>query len=338
MDDQALRPILETICARISHVEDRGAVADYIPELAGIDPGQFALSVCLADGSQVSVGDSDTEFSIQSVSKVFTLAIALGRYGDQFWDRIGREPSTHVFNSMQELEARGGIPPNPFVNAGAIATTDALLVGSTPKETLAEIISFVRLCALDEAIFFDPAVAESEKATGHRNWALAHFLRGCGNLVHDCDLTLGTYFHHCALAMSCAQLARAGRFLAGIHPSGNLISPTHVRSINALMMTCGHYDGSGEFAYRVGIPAKSGVGGGIMAVLPGKASIAVWSPGLDRHGNSKLGTYALEKLSQELGLSLFAVRPGQAASSAGQFQNTAPIIAFPINQILKAAS
>lgn len=307
MDKKSLHHLLEEICARMARADNRGAVADYIPELAGIDPGQFAMSICLPDGNQVSVGDADTEFSIQSISKVFTLAIALGRHGDRFWDRVGREPSTHVFNSVQELEARGGIPPNPFVNAGAIATTDALLVGATPKETLAEILRFVRQAASDDAVFLDPAVASSEKATGHRNWALAHFLRSCGNLLHDCELTLGTYFHHCALAMNCAQLARTGRFLAGIHPSGHLISPAHVRSINALMMTCGHYDGSGEFAYRVGIPAKSGVGGGILAVVPKQASIAVWSPGLDRHGNSLLGTTALEELSQALGLSVFAI-------------------------------
>ena len=306
MDIDRLRPVLEEICADMARATDRGKVADYIPELARVDPGQFAMSVCLPNGDQVSVGDALVEFSIQSVSKLFPLAIGLGRFGEKFWDRVGREPSTYVFNSVQELEARGGIPPNPFVNAGAIVSTDTLLVGATPKETLAEILQFVRQAASDENIYIDPAVAQSEKRTGHRNWALAHFLRACENLHHDCDLILGTYFHQCAIAMTCAQLARCGRFLAGLHPSGALISPAHVRSINALMMTCGHYDGSGEFAYRVGLPSKSGVGGGILAVLPGRASIAVWSPGLDAHGNSLLGTAALEQLSQRLDLSVFS--------------------------------
>lgn len=310
MNFDALRPLLDDICARMAAMPDRGTVASYIPELACIDPARFAMSICLPDGRQISVGDAKVEFSIQSVSKAFTLAIALGRYGDQFWSRVGREPSTHVFNSVQELEAREGIPPNPFVNSGAIATTDSLLVGATPKETLAEIVRFMRQAASDDAIFIDPQVAASEKETGDRNWALAYFLRSCGNLRHDCALTLGTYFHHCALAMTCEQLARAGRFLAGIHPDGNLIAPGHIRSINALMMTCGHYNGSGEFAYRVGVPAKSGVGGGILAVLPNRASIAVWSPGLDRYGNSLLGTQALEILSQDLGLSMFSITPG----------------------------
>jgi glutaminase len=307
MDESALGRVLADICARMAKRKERGTVASYIPELARVDPGQFSLSICLRNGRQLSIGDASVTFSVQSISKVFTLAIALGRIGDRFWERVGREPTTQVFNSVQELETRKGIPPNPFVNAGAIVTTDSLLVSATPKETLAEIIQFVRLAAGDDAIFIDPAVAASENATGHRNWSLAHFLKGTGNLVNDCDLTLGTYFHHCALAMNCEQLARSGRFLAGIHPGGSLVSLAHIRSINALMMTCGHYNGSGEFAYRVGFPAKSGVGGGILAILPGRASIAVWSPGLNSHGNSFLGNIALEILSQKLGLSLFAI-------------------------------
>lgn len=306
MEQQTIIQLLDAISARVAEVETRGNVADYIPELARIDPKQFAMSICLADGTQYSTGDAKREFSIQSISKVFTLASALGRYGDQYWNRVGREPSTNVFNSVQELEVRSGVPPNPFVNAGAIVTTDALLVGATPKETLAEILHFVRLAASDDAIFIDPSVAESENTTGHKNWALAHFLKACDNLENECEITLGTYFHHCAIAMTCEQLARSGRFLAGIHPGGGLISAGHVRSINALMMTCGHYNGSGEFAYRVGIPAKSGVGGGILAVVPRKASIAVWSPGLDRYGNSLLGTDVLAELTDALNISVFS--------------------------------
>lgn len=307
IDAQNLMSILDRIHHHIEQETDRGKVADYIPQLAAIDPNQFAMSICLANGKRYSVGDAQTEFSIQSISKVFTLALALGRYGDRYWDRVGREPSTNVFNSVQELEVRNGIPANPYVNAGAIATTDSLLVGSEPKETLAEIIRFVRMTASDEDIFMDPSVAQSEKATGHRNWSLAHFLRGSQNLLHEPDLVLGTYFHHCAIAMTCEQLAMSGRFLAGIHPTADLIPPSQIRSINALMMTSGHYDGSGEFAYRVGIPAKSGVGGGILAVVPRKASIAVWSPGLNQNGNSLLGTLALEQLSDALNLSVFAI-------------------------------
>ncbi len=301
-----LKDILTGLEARLTDAEDRGRVADYIPELARVDPTQFGISVCLADGTQISHGDSATPFSIQSVSKVFALAIALGRHGETLWRRVGREPSSRAFNSVVDLELEGGKPRNPFVNAGAIVVTDAILAGRAPKDTLAELLGFVRAAAGDDDVHIDRAVARSETETGHRNWALAHFLKSTDNLRHDCALTLGTYFHQCAIEMSCDQLARAGRFLAGLSRANDLIARDHVRGINTLMMTCGHYDGSGEFAYRVGFPGKSGVGGGILAVVPGRASIAVWSPGLNRWGNPLLGTKALEELSAATGWSLFS--------------------------------
>ena len=291
----------------MQHAEERGDVASYIPELAAIDPGLFGLSICLQDGTQLNIGDADRPFSIQSISKVFALAIALGRFGDQLWKRVGREPSVNTFNSIVDLELRSGLPRNPFVNAGAIVVTDAILVGGTPKSTLAEILRFVRTAASDDAIYIDENVARSETQTGHRNWSLAHFLKSCDNLRNSCELTLGTYFHQCAIEMTCSQLARAGRFLAGLRAEDDLISRDRVRSINALMMTCGHYDGSGDFAYRVGFPGKSGVGGGILAVVPGRASIATWSPGLNAYGNSLLGTRALEELSLFTKWSVFNV-------------------------------
>ena len=302
-----LADILTDLEARMRAADDRGTVAGYIPELARVDPGQFAISVCLADGTQFDRGDTATRFSIQSISKVFTLAIALGRLGDGLWRRVGREPSSNAFNSVVDLELEGGKPRNPFVNAGAIVVTDALLADRSPKETLAEILRFVRAAVDDDEIYIDEALAKSENRTGHRNWSLAHFLTSSGNLQNSCELTLGTYFHQCAIEMTTSQLARAGRFLAGLRAGHDLISRDNVRSINALMMTCGHYDGSGEFAYRVGFPGKSGVGGGILAVVPGVASIAVWSPGLNRYGNSMLGTIALEQLSQQMGWSVFDV-------------------------------
>ncbi len=302
-----LSTFLPDLATRMREAPDRGRVADYIPELARIDPGQFGLSICFADGTQSSLGDATTPFSIQSVSKVFTLAMALGRFGDELWIRVGREPSSNAFNSVVDLELEQGKPRNPFVNAGAIVVTDALMIGRHPQEALAEILLFVRAAAGDQSVYIDEAVAKSEKLTGHRNWSLAHFLKSTSNLRHDCELTLGTYFHQCAIEMTCQQLARAGRFLAGLQAKDDLISRHNVRSINALMLTCGHYDGSGEFAYRVGIPGKSGVGGGILAIVPGTASIAVWSPGLNRFGNSMLGTIALEELSLATGWSVFNV-------------------------------
>lgn len=284
---------------------DPGMVAQYILELAQVKPDQFGMAIALADGQVLSTGDAKTPFSIQSISKVFTLAIALGRLGDQLWERVGREPSGQAFNSILQLEHEAGIPRNPFINAGAIVVTDAILSGHAPREVLGEVLRFLREATGDDAIHIDGAVARSEQDTGHRNRALAHFLRAHGNLHNPVDLTLGTYFHQCAIEMSCVQLARAGRFLMEGAGVSRMVSPARVRRINALMMTCGHYDGSGDFAYRVGLPGKSGVGGGILAIAPGRASIAVWSPGLNAVGNSKRGAEAMEAVARATGWSVF---------------------------------
>lgn len=301
-----LQPILDQIGAAMAVAADRGRVADYIPELARASTAPFGMAVVTADGRTHATGDARVPFSIQSVSKVFTLAIALGRLGDQLWTRVGREPSGLAFNSMIQLEHENGIPRNPFINAGALVVTDAILSGHAPREVLGEILRFLREAAGDDDIHINRAVAASEQATGHRNLALAHFMRAHGNLVNPPELTCGTYFHQCAVEMSCVQLARAGRFLIGGAATGpRLVSPARVRRINALMMTCGHYDGSGDFAFRVGLPGKSGVGGGILVIAPGRASIAVWSPGLNEQGNSKLGTEAVEWLAREAGWSVF---------------------------------
>jgi len=286
--------------------DDRwGKVAAYIPELAGVDPKQFGIAVATADGEVTSAGDADTPFSVQSITKVFTLAIALGRSGDQLWKRVGREPSGRAFNSIVQLEQESGRPRNPFINAGAIVTTDEVLAGREPRETLGEIIQFVRAAAGDDDIHINHSVASSENAHGHRNFALAHFLASCGNLKNSPEKTLGTYFHHCAIEMSVRQLALAGRFLIETPDRPRLILPQRIRRLNALMLTCGHYDGSGDFAYRVGLPAKSGVGGGILAIVPGRASVAVWSPGLNRYGNSLKGTEAMAQLARSMDWSIF---------------------------------
>jgi glutaminase len=290
---------------------DRGEVATYIPELARADINAFGLAVIDAEGNLAAGGDSETPFSIQSISKVFTLTLALGKFGDRLWTRVGREPSGSQFNSIVQLEYERGIPRNPFINAGAIAVTDFILAGHHPREALGEILRFMQFLADDPSITIDEAVAASEQRTGFRNNALANYMKAYGVLENPVDLILGVYFHQCAIAMSCRQLAMAGRFLAhlGRNPSTGLsvVPPERALRINALMLTCGHYDGSGEFAYRVGLPGKSGVGGGILAIAPGKASIAVWSPGLDTSGNSRLGRIALEALTKRLGWSIFGV-------------------------------
>jgi glutaminase len=257
----------------------------------------------------VAAGAAETAFSIQSISKVFTLTLALGKAGDHLWTRVGRDPSGSPFNSIVQLERERGIPRNPFINAGAIAVTDLILSGHKPREALGDILRFIQFVADDPTIAIDEAVATSEQRTGYRNNALANYMKSFDVLDNPVDHTLGVYFHHCAIAMSCRQLAMAGRFLAhqGRNPSTGLsvVQPERALRINALMLTCGHYDGSGEFAYRVGLPGKSGVGGGILAVAPGKASIAVWSPGLDANGNSYLGRIALEALTRRMGWSIF---------------------------------
>jgi len=304
-----LGAVLNEIASEMLARPDRGKVADYIPELARVDDAAFGIAVIDADGTVFAAGDADVSFSIQSISKVFTLTLALGIAGDRLWRRVGREPSGNPFNSIVQLERERGVPRNPFINAGAIAVTDVILSGHQPREALGEILRFLRFLGQDDTIFVDKAVAESEKRTGFRNAALANYMKSFGVIENPVDFTLGVYFHHCAVAMSCRQLAMAGNYLAhaGRNPATGLsvVSPERARRINALMLTCGHYDGSGEFAYRVGLPGKSGVGGGILAVAPGKASIAVWSPGLDPNGNSHLGRIALEMLAKRMGWSIF---------------------------------
>lgn len=300
-----LQPVLDRIAEIARTTENRGKVADYIPELAGVSPDQFAIAIARPGQPTLIAGDAQVPFSIQSVSKVFMLALALGKLGDRLWSRVGREPSGHSFDSMMLLELEKGYPRNPFINAGAIVTTDAVLQGSTPREALGALLRFIRAGAEDEAIHINDRVAQSEIATGHRNFALAHYLRSHQNLVNPPDLTLGTYFHQCAVEMTCTQLANAGLFLVGGPQAPRLVSLARIRRINALMMTCGHYDGSGDYAFRVGLPGKSGVGGGILSIVPGVASVAVWSPGLNHYGNSKLGTEAMERLTAFTGWSVF---------------------------------
>jgi glutaminase len=308
-DTSKLKETVAEIADDMRRRADRGTVASYIPELATVDAAQFGLCVVNADGDVVVGGDGDTPFSIQSVSKVFTLTLALGMIGDRLWRKVGREPSGSAFNSIVQLEREKGVPRNPFINAGAIAVTDVILSGHKPREALGEILRFLRFLADDPSIHIDKEVAASEQRTGFRNAALANYMKSFGILDNPVEYTLGVYFHHCAIAMSCRQLAMAGRFLAykGRNPSTGLfvVKPERARRINALMMTCGHYDGSGEFAYKVGLPGKSGVGGGILAIVPGQASIAVWSPGLDASGNSHLGRIALEALASRMGWSVF---------------------------------
>jgi glutaminase len=302
--------ILHEITQEIQPLFGQGKVADYIPALATVDPHQFGMTLTLFDGTQYSVGSADTLFSIQSISKVFTFTLALKYYGYDFYRRIGREPSGDPFNSLVQLEYENGIPRNPFINAGAIVVTDALISHYQRASLAYEMIrSFIRDCADDQNISSDTLVATSEMEHGFRNLALANLMKSFGNLDNDAYSVVKTYFSSCATQMNTKMLSRAMLYLAnhGIDPlNGNVyISPQQAKRINAVMLTCGHYDASGDFAYRVGLPGKSGVGGGIVAVIPGKMALCVYSPALNEQGNSLIGTKALELFTTKTGFSIF---------------------------------
>ncbi len=302
--------ILDEIYIEIKPELSRGKVADYIPALAEVAREQFAMTLTLPDGSIYSVGESGTSFSIQSISKAFTFTMALDIYSKALYARVGVEPSGNAFNSLVQLEYEHGKPRNPFINAGAIAITDALITHYQDEyKTLEAIMGFVREISDTPSLSFDPVVANSEMEHGDRNLALARLMKSFGNFENDVQRTVMTYFKQCAIMMSTEQLSRAMLFLAfgGTDPiSGRqFVTPPQAKRVNAMMLTCGHYDASGEFAFHVGLPAKSGVGGGIAATVPGVMSIAVWSPGLNRYGNSHAGTLALELFTTKTGLSIF---------------------------------
>jgi len=310
MSTESLAQIVAAVGKEVADAHrGEGKVADYIPALARVDANRFGLAVITCEGELAEYGDAWMPFSIQSISKVFTLTMALERMGENLWARVGREPSGSRFNSIVQLEAEKGVPRNPFINAGAIVVTDAVLAGRTSGEAVTDIRDTIRRLADNDTIDVDKEVATSEAATGFRNYALANFMRGFDNLNSPVEDVLQTYFHQCSLRITCRQLARAGLFLAneGTDPlTGDvIISREHARRINAIMMTCGHYDASGEFAFQVGLPGKSGVGGGILTVVPDVGAVAVWSPGLNEVGNSQVGTLALERLASRMGWSVF---------------------------------
>ncbi len=299
--------IIRDIASELEPLYGQGKVADYIPELGKVPPRQFGLCLQLNDGRRYEFGDAQTKFSIQSISKVFALSRAFGLFGEALWERVGVEPSGNAFNSLMQLEYEKGIPRNPLINAGALVVTDILV--SRFEDPRTEILRFMRQLAGSENIHFNKSVAESEQKTGYRNYALAYFLKSFGNLHNDVDKVLDLYFHQCAIEMTCVELACAMQIFSqhGLEPhSGErLLTSSQTKRLNAVMQTCGFYDEAGEFTYAVGLPGKSGVGGGIAALLPGQYSIAVWSPELNSKGNSVLGTKALELFTTMTGSSVF---------------------------------
>jgi glutaminase len=298
--------LLEDVAASVAPLIGRGSVADYIPALAGVDPMSFGIALADVDGGVHGVGQWEQAFSVQSISKVFTLALTLAQDEPALWKSVGREPSGNPFNSLVQLEQENGIPRNPFINAGALVVTDHL--ESLTGDASGSLLEFLRAESGSDAVRFDPSVAASEAAHGDRNASLAHFMAGYGNLHNPVPTVLKHYFRQCSLSMSCRDIALASTFLArhGVLRDGRrLLTRSEAKQVNAVMLTCGTYDAAGDFAYRVGLPAKSGVGGGILAVIPQRCTLCVWSPGLDAQGNSVAGAAALDVLTTMTGWSIF---------------------------------
>ena len=298
--------ILNNIYTELNASHFRGEVATYIPELSHVDIHNFGIHLNVLNGDQFSVGNTNTPFSIQSISKVLALAKAFSIVGEQLWQRVNVEPSGNPFNHLSLLELENGIPRNPLINSGAIVIADILV--SHLKNPKADFLDFVRDLANDPTINFNKNVAASEKATGYKNFAAANLLKSFGNLENDVDEVLDFYFHQCAIEMNCKQLADtfyvfANRGTCSQHK--DYLTLSQVKRINAIMLSCGFYDEAGEFAFEVGLPGKSGVGGGIVALLPNTFTITTWSPGLNAKGNSLLGMQALKLFTTETQLSIF---------------------------------
>lgn len=299
-----LESAVEEVVGRMGVIERFGKAADHIEGLAEIDTDRFGIAVVTDGGATVTGGEADEPFAIQSISKVFGLTLALQAFGDEVWKRVGREPSGDPFNSIVDLERQKGIPRNPFINPGAIVVSDMLLDISAKSDTHKTVREFLA-DQIGEDVGIDRKVFDKESSSGFNNRAMANLCKSFGNLNHEVEAVMKPYVSQCAIALSARQLALAGRYLmdGGEKPTDQ--QRLLARRVNSLMLTCGQYDGSGEFAFRVGLPAKSGVGGGILAIAPGVASIGVWSPGLDDNGNSLLGTLALEQLAERMGWSVF---------------------------------
>lgn len=300
------KKILEDIYLEIRPYEKMGKQADYIPALAKVNPDQFGMCLESVSGEVYPFMQSDTRFSIQSITKVFALALVLSLKGEDLWKRVGKEPSGTAFNSLVQLEVERGIPRNPFINAGAIVLTDILL--TELKDPDNEFITFVRTLCGSDSVNYNMEVAVSEREKGYLNAAIANMLKYHGTIENDIEDVLMFYFKMCSVEMSCRELAKAFIPFTNISPfdySGYKLTSSQIKRMNAIMQTCGFYDEAGEFSYLVGLPGKSGVGGGIVAIYPMRYAVAVWSPRLNSRGNSVMGIKALELLTTATQESIF---------------------------------
>lgn len=298
--------ILQEIKEDLLEFSSNGNVTTTIPELAQVDPNKFGIHLTTQDGQDFGIGDSNEKFSIQSISKVLSLALAITFLDEKIWERVGVEPSGSAFNSLIQLEYEKGKPRNPFINSGAIVIADILV--SNLKNPKDDFLEFIRLISGSSSINFNFKVAQSEKDSRFRNAALANFLKSFGNIDNEVETVLDFYFHQCSIEMTCKELAHSFYFFAneGKTIDGKqILSKSQVKRLNALMQSCGFYDESGEFTYKVGLPGKSGIGGGIVALLPNKFVVATWSPRLNKKGNSSFGMKALELLTTKTGMSVF---------------------------------
>lgn len=299
--------IFSKIYCELEKTDDPGEVASYIPELKNVDPDKFGIHLITLDGRHFSFGNSDEKFSIQSIAKVLALVLAYKLEDEKLWERVGVEPSGTPFNSLVQLEYDKGIPRNPLINAGALVLSDILVSHfDDPKN---QFIEFVRKVSGIPEIEYSSRIADSEKSTGFTNAALVNLMKSFGNIRNEVDVVLDFYFNLCSIEMTCAELSKTFLFLAdyGVCPFNNekIISTSKSKRINAIMQLCGFYDEAGEFSFKVGLPGKSGVGGGIIAIHPNRYSIAVWSPRLNKKGNSIRGMKFLELFTTETEASIF---------------------------------
>ena len=304
--DMDYQKILEDIYNEIQPYAGKGAQADYIPALAKVDPDQFGIALRTVSGESYEYQKADGRFSIQSISKVFAVAMALSLKGESLWTMVGKEPSGTAFNSLVQLEVEKGKPRNPFINAGAIVIADMLL--SELDDPDSEFLGFLRALSGSETVSYNMEVAESEREKGYLNAAIANMLKYHGTIKNDIEDVLMFYFRMCSVEMSCAELAQAFLAFTNFAPfgyAGVSLTSSQIKRLNAVMQTCGFYDEAGEFSYLVGLPGKSGVGGGIVAVYPMRYSVAVWSPRLNSKGNSIMGMKALELLTTYTNESIF---------------------------------
>ncbi|MEK3734910.1 MULTISPECIES: glutaminase A [Paenibacillus] len=287
-----------------------GKVASYIPELSKAPADALGVTILTKDGESASAGDCGMRFTLQSISKVFTLILALMDHGeDEVFSKVGMEPTGDNFNSMLKLElVRPGIPFNPLINAGAI-TVSSFIRGRDPKEKSERILQFFKDLTGNPGLDYDLQVYRSESETGNLNRSIAYFLKENGVLNGDVEEVLDVYFRHCAILADCSDLARMGLVLAhnGVDPmtGQTLIPRRYVQIAKTFMTTCGMYNASGEFAIQVGLPAKSGVSGGILSLVPGYCGIGVVGPALNDKGNSQAGVHLMEHMSRELDWSMF---------------------------------